>query len=161
MCIRDRNNNDLLACYQIIRDNEHFLVDETVSDRQKNNFIYIRGYTQMALGDLASAQKTYYSILEKGRTIKDTSLIVNGLYSLGLLFSDEEEYESAIEHFLQLIEIFKVNRSRPSNRSLVNYELGEAYFKSGQLDKALEIICLLYTSPSPRDRTRSRMPSSA
>ena len=27
------------------------------------------------------------------------------------------------------------------------------------LDK--NIICLLYTSPSPRDRTRSRMPSSA
>ena len=25
----------------------------------------------------------------------------------------------------------------------------------------LEKICLLYTSPSPRDRTRSRMPSSA
>ena len=30
------------------------------------------------------------------------------------------------------------------------------------LDKiAKNIICLLYTSPSPRDRTRSRMPSSA
>ena len=28
---------------------------------------------------------------------------------------------------------------------------------SGDMDK----ICLLYTSPSPRDRTRSRMPSSA
>ena len=27
--------------------------------------------------------------------------------------------------------------------------------------KAKEYICLLYTSPSPRDRTRSRMPSSA
>ena len=26
---------------------------------------------------------------------------------------------------------------------------------------ALLIVCLLYTSPSPRDRTRSRMPSSA
>ena len=26
---------------------------------------------------------------------------------------------------------------------------------------ALAILCLLYTSPSPRDRTRSRMPSSA
>ena len=25
----------------------------------------------------------------------------------------------------------------------------------------LNIFCLLYTSPSPRDRTRSRMPSSA
>ena len=32
------------------------------------------------------------------------------------------------------------------------------------LDKdhfGLEKVCLLYTSPSPRDRTRSRMPSSA
>ena len=29
------------------------------------------------------------------------------------------------------------------------------------LVKAAEIPCLLYTSPSPRDRTRSRMPSSA
>ena len=26
---------------------------------------------------------------------------------------------------------------------------------------ALNYLCLLYTSPSPRDRTRSRMPSSA
>ena len=29
------------------------------------------------------------------------------------------------------------------------------------LREALNIGCLLYTSPSPRDRTRSRMPSSA
>ena len=28
-------------------------------------------------------------------------------------------------------------------------------------EKVLEQHCLLYTSPSPRDRTRSRMPSSA
>ena len=27
--------------------------------------------------------------------------------------------------------------------------------------KSQQYICLLYTSPSPRDRTRSRMPSSA
>ena len=29
------------------------------------------------------------------------------------------------------------------------------------VSSVLDIICLLYTSPSPRDRTRSRMPSSA
>ena len=27
--------------------------------------------------------------------------------------------------------------------------------------RAMPLVCLLYTSPSPRDRTRSRMPSSA
>ena len=30
-----------------------------------------------------------------------------------------------------------------------------------QLQEAYDDACLLYTSPSPRDRTRSRMPSSA
>ena len=30
-----------------------------------------------------------------------------------------------------------------------------------RIDWDLERLCLLYTSPSPRDRTRSRMPSSA
>ena len=30
-----------------------------------------------------------------------------------------------------------------------------------KIKKALPKYCLLYTSPSPRDRTRSRMPSSA
>ena len=31
--------------------------------------------------------------------------------------------------------------------------------KKGDVVKA--VVCLLYTSPSPRDRTRARMPSSA
>ena len=30
-----------------------------------------------------------------------------------------------------------------------------------KLESLLDLTCLLYTSPSPRDRTRSRMPSSA
>ena len=33
--------------------------------------------------------------------------------------------------------------------------------KYGDFYLQLDIVCLLYTSPSPRDRTRSRMPSSA
>ena len=33
--------------------------------------------------------------------------------------------------------------------------------KRGTMAVLVYILCLLYTSPSPRDRTRSRMPSSA
>ena len=33
--------------------------------------------------------------------------------------------------------------------------------KLGDLETALQMICLLYTSPSPRDQRGSRMPSSA
>ena len=46
------------------------------------------------------------------------------------------------------------------NTQLKKIKVGHA----GTLDplaSGLLIICLLYTSPSPRDRTRSRMPSSA
>ena len=44
------------------------------------------------------------------------------------------------------------------NTSAVNEFLAQMN-NSG--DDGVFIICLLYTSPSPRDRTRSRMPSSA
>ena len=38
----------------------------------------------------------------------------------------------------------------------------QAYLNSSVDEWATRVrICLLYTSPSPRDRTRSRMPSSA
>ena len=48
-------------------------------------------------------------------------------------------------------------------------ELGSSVFKKGgnAVDAAIAtnlvqgIVCLLYTSPSPRDRQKSRMPSSA
>ena len=41
-------------------------------------------------------------------------------------------------------------------------EIDRSYFVDSHLyDKSNLNTCLLYTSPSPRDRTRSRMPSSA
>ena len=42
------------------------------------------------------------------------------------------------------------------------YESECTITKDGKTKKLTQLmICLLYTSPSPRDRTRSRMPSSA
>ena len=39
---------------------------------------------------------------------------------------------------------------------------GQRNVKQTDFDQRIDVIpCLLYTSPSPRDRTRSRMPSSA
>ena len=45
------------------------------------------------------------------------------------------------------------------------YQLFVEAWENGEIAKSDKTdkfeICLLYTSPSPRDRTRSRMPSSA
>ena len=42
-------------------------------------------------------------------------------------------------------------------------KIGNLIYTSGHvpITEDVKYICLLYTSPSPRDRTRSRMPSSA
>ena len=40
-------------------------------------------------------------------------------------------------------------------------QLGPIFVKFGQLLSTRPDFCLLYTSPSPRDRQKSRMPSSA
>ena len=50
------------------------------------------------------------------------------------------------------------------NNFIVDNDIELVFYKCGDIEKNLckELdICLLYTSPSPRDRTRSRMPSSA
>ena len=48
-----------------------------------------------------------------------------------------------------------------SDRPLSMVELTEQRFVTYPPESVMYRICLLYTSPSPRDRTRSRMPSSA
>ena len=45
-----------------------------------------------------------------------------------------------------------------SNTQISNFFLEKEYTDYFRVQ---EVICLLYTSPSPRDRQKSRMPSSA
>ena len=196
----------------------------------------------MTLGDLEEAHKTYYHLYEKGQSMKDTGIIFMSLYSLGQIYNEEKEYESAIQTFTDLKEFQKeISERKHSNELLTDYELTEAYIKTEQYNKAkklaqaainrldtikvesfkpdfllfkgeialvegdlttankvieevqqilikapdpmtsnnaqllyakvlseqdeyesaLYLYCLLYTSPSPRDATLSRMPSSA
>ena len=93
----------------------------------------------------------------------------NEVASIGDLSVDTEA------HFIA-VKIGDVNTNATANRGLVTAEdrtsgtlsflTDEKSFKAGEVFNADFSIadlesCLLYTSPSPRDRTRSRMPSSA
>ena len=67
-----------------------------------------------------------------------------------------------IQNVTQVEEQFKSSRSDVFGEGKKNLVLSR--FNGSFLKKcpgASPGICLLYTSPSPRDRTRSRMPSSA
>ena len=68
----------------------------------------------------------------------------------------KNEWALRTKSFLRFREYLSHKKSK---LNILDLGCGNGWF-TGQLAKEFE-HCLLYTSPSPRDRTRSRMPSSA
>ena len=83
-------------------------------------------------------------------------LLENGTDGVALLGSTGEANSMTLEQRQSIIE--QSTRKLPADRLVIGTG-------SCALQDAIKLtkvsICLLYTSPSPRDRTRSRMPSSA
>ena len=82
---------------------------------------------------------------------------------------NQGDVDTAIEQLDQLLQDTSVEKEKDT----LYYLRGNAYRKKGDWKQALDNYqyaieinpdspaCLLYTSPSPRDRQKSRMPSSA
>jgi len=73
------------------------------------------------------------------------------------------EVELKLPNFLINGDTLTINRTVPPNESINGFvDLQNHVFTVEQNQRLYaNYTCLLYTSPSPRDRTRSRMPSSA
>ena len=85
---------------------------------------------------------------------------------------DDEQSLLDFERALQGKNNVLVGQSGMGKSSLAKYLIGHSEIRVGELSERTGLgqhttsvaqcyPCLLYTSPSPRDRTRSRMPSSA
>ena len=88
----------------------------------------------------------------------------------------DNKLDAAYDKFTEVIELDPNWAEAWNKRATVLYLMGKYELSQADIDKVLKIekrhfgaltgqglvqTCLLYTSPSPRDRTRSRMPSSA
>lgn len=136
----EQKRNKYLECYKLVSNHNHLLNNEDISDKTKEHFIYIKGYTFMTLSDLEEAQKTYYNLYEKGQSKRDTGLITMSLYSIGQIYNEEKEYESAIQTLTQLKELQKkVVEKNYTTIYLTDYELIEAFLSTKQYDKAEEL----------------------
>ena len=73
-----------------------------------------------------------------------------------------ETLSLAIENRVATITINRPKMMNAFNEQLI-WDMGDAteQVKNDSAIRVLVITCLLYTSPSPRDMRRSRMPSSA
>ena len=90
------------------------------------------------------------------------SLLLIGLVVFGVIqqkaWSHQAELTQRFETCMESAP-FKQALKVPRPEAVLTEEQLQAYFDT--FDQLLKETCLLYTSPSPRDRTRSRMPSSA
>ena len=73
--------------------------------------------------------------------------------------NDQRKEVYALRNELMSVEV--VQDRIEAIRSDVTEELIDTYIPPQSLDELWDVPCLLYTSPSPRDATLSRMPSSA
>ena len=85
------------------------------------------------------------------------------LHSIDVLYSDTINDEVKINYFSRIIgeEINEDNVEYLFKRWISNNFKSSNVKKIQYDDETKEMVCLLYTSPSPRDRQKSRMPSSA
>ena len=97
-------------------------------------------------------QKSYTRILIKGELIRIEDLLEDDKFDTQLPVTAYEDQNLAI-----LIDRFAVKKEDEENVKRIADSIQTAFYESeGEC-----IVCLLYTSPSPRDLSTSRMPSSA
>ena len=110
-----------------------------------------------ALGSSASAQVAGDAVYAVTYLDVSQDWVMQGI---GLIkqFRDQSAHQAGNLEFAAMREV-----ARPNRFVIVEGWKDQAAFAAHEksADTALFNFCLLYTSPSPRDRTRSRMPSSA
>ena len=88
---------------------------------------------------------------------------VNDLYGCRMAMLEALEPSSDVQTNFKVRMLNQVRIEQLENRSDLNDTLRDIATKMIEVNQMLQSVnsCLLYTSPSPRDHPRSRMPSSA
>ena len=116
------------------------------------------------IGDVSTAARQFREALalmaDRGVEAEEASVWNN----LGLVLSEGGRFEDSIAAFGRSLSLVDGD-SEEETRTLLatKHNLGQAHLASGGVQgatAAVEVLSL-YTSPSPRDATLSRMPSSA
>ena len=129
-------------------------------------WFWIDRFTEFVSGKRASAVKCV-SLADEvtddyapGRPHYPSSMIIEGMAQSGGLLIDQ------LSDFSGRIVLAKIMKSEfmfealPGDTITIHVELKEM-LDFGSVVEATAHVCLLYTSPSPRDQRGSRMPSSA
>ena len=141
--------------------------DITVFDYLSEDFLRLQEETAIVCGEMESAEdldallERYQRLLDEGESMDADNYEQNIQRQLRLA---ELESKAGLELSklsggeYKLVQVIRQMLRRPG---LLIMDEPDVFLDFENLNGLRDLICLLYTSPSPRDRTRSRMPSSA
>lgn len=129
-----------LEAYKIIMAHEKSIDSLAIPYDYVSNFKYLKSFTYMSIGDLEAAQESYYDNIETATAKGDIKTVISCYYSLGQLFNDEKDGESALRCFEKVLECGEKFEIRNSTLVLLYSEMSEAYLILEQPEEAL--VCL-------------------
>ena len=171
MCIRDSDKHELAQSALVgrasayrqsgepdkaILDVRSFLKTEP-EGKVKIDAMYEMGLAQIDKKDWPNVAVTFNELLKADG---DSNLADQFHYELAWANRSLKQDEKALPHFGSIASKFPASK----HAAEANFHLAQHQYGQDKFQDALPLYqksCLLYTSPSPRDRTRSRMPSSA
>ena len=124
------------------------------------------GYRDTEFGELLYNEASVATRLEILELLsKDTPSVLVFLHAISMGLGIEDVVQAAVQYQPEKARDFAESAisllpllSDSQNYDYVGYDLDDL---ERDRDSELYSVCLLYTSPSPRDRQKSRMPSSA
>ena len=101
--------------------------------------------------------KSFYKII----TVFIITLLANSAYAFDTIARSAMVVDQTTGTILMAKDAYRMVPPASMSKLMTLYMLFEALRDERIAMDTEFLVCLLYTSPSPRDRTRSRMPSSA
>ena len=108
---------------------------------------------------LSACASTYYDALEKVGIPKRDLMVTRVEKARDSQTEAQEQFKSALEEFASVVQLQNTDLKTAYERLDAEYE--DSKDAADEVSSRINKVCLLYTSPSPRDATLSRMPSSA
>ena len=117
-----------------------------------SNYFYNEGLERARVRDLSGA------VVSLRESLKFNKNNIKARNLLGLVYYEMGEVPAALSEWV-------ISNNLRNDKNVASDYISRVQSNAGELENISQSIkkynCLLYTSPSPRDRTRSRMPSSA
>ena len=164
--------------------NESIALSEKINFKKGKAQAYNNlGVVAAIQGEIEKAMTNYEQALELRQELNDLKGVASLYNNLGNLQEEKGEYLGALENLQQSFSI-RQQLKDTQRMARVLYNISYVHERMGNYPEALDFVlrhlellkgtedayslfnaytlfCLLYTSPSPRDKRQSRMPSSA